>query len=146
LRQALGESQQAFAYRMKTAVRTIARWETTRPPTGKTLNDLYRVAIESGEIGWARFFRNAIEDDLGVVISPSGHQLTLDLELWLSRLESALADNHVKPGVRIEHALKEVSRIRDEVSAWNDRCVLRPEALPAEENPEPLDQGRSTKK
>jgi len=32
---ALGESQQAFAYRMKTAIRTVARYETSTPPKGK---------------------------------------------------------------------------------------------------------------
>jgi DNA-binding transcriptional regulator YiaG len=34
LRQTLHESQQSFAYRMQTAVRTIARYETVRPPRG----------------------------------------------------------------------------------------------------------------
>jgi len=34
LRTALGESQQAFAYRMKTAIRTVARYETSAPPKG----------------------------------------------------------------------------------------------------------------
>ena len=51
LRLALGESQQAFAYRMKTAIRTIARYETIRPPKGKALSEFFRVAAEIGKPG-----------------------------------------------------------------------------------------------
>ena len=35
LRTALGESQQAFAYRMKTAIRTVARYETVPRQRGR---------------------------------------------------------------------------------------------------------------
>jgi transcriptional regulator with XRE-family HTH domain len=48
LRTALGESQQAFAYRMKTAIRTVARYETVRPPKGKWLAEFYGMAAETG--------------------------------------------------------------------------------------------------
>jgi transcriptional regulator with XRE-family HTH domain len=44
LRQALGETQQQFAYRMKRAIRTVSRWETTRPPTGR---ELYQLELEA---------------------------------------------------------------------------------------------------
>ncbi len=66
LRVALGESQQAFAYRMKTAIRTIARYETTRPPKGKALSEFYRVAAEIGDQDLATVFSNALTAEMGV--------------------------------------------------------------------------------
>ena len=66
LRLALGESQQAFAYRMKTAIRTIARYETTRPPKGKALSEFYRVAAEIGNQDLATLFRDALSAETGV--------------------------------------------------------------------------------
>ena len=66
LRVALGDSQQAFAYRMKTAIRTIARYETTRPPKGKALSEFYRVALEVGNQDLATVFRNSLTAEMGV--------------------------------------------------------------------------------
>ena len=37
LRKGLGETQEKFAHRLGTAVRTIARYEGERPPTGLVL-------------------------------------------------------------------------------------------------------------
>jgi transcriptional regulator with XRE-family HTH domain len=67
LRISLGESQQAFAYRMKTAIRTIARYETVRPPKGTALADLYRVATETGHPKLANVFANALQAELGPI-------------------------------------------------------------------------------
>jgi transcriptional regulator with XRE-family HTH domain len=66
LRAALDESQQSFAYRMKTAIRTIARYETVRPPKGKALAELYRVAEETGNAELADIFRDALTAEIGV--------------------------------------------------------------------------------
>lgn len=60
LRQALGESQQAFAYRMKTAVRTIARWETVQRPSLVALGQLIQVAQGSGRKDLAQVFLQAV--------------------------------------------------------------------------------------
>src|SRR4029078_7687539 len=68
LRQTLQESQQAFAYRMKSAVRTIARYETVRPPRGSVLAQLEGVALEAGRADLATVFRQALAQELG---SPS---------------------------------------------------------------------------
>jgi transcriptional regulator with XRE-family HTH domain len=65
LRMALGESQQAFAYRMKTAIRTIARYETVRPPKGKALAEFYRLATETGHPKLANVFTRALQAELG---------------------------------------------------------------------------------
>lgn len=66
LRLAHGESQQAFAYRMKTAIRTIARYETNRPPKGKALSEFFRVAVEIGNQDLATVFRDALTAEMGV--------------------------------------------------------------------------------
>ena len=66
LRLAVGESQQAFAYRMKTAIRTIARYETIRPPKGKALSEFFRVAVEIGNQDLAKVFRDALTAEMGV--------------------------------------------------------------------------------
>jgi DNA-binding transcriptional regulator YiaG len=67
LRTALGESQQAFAYRMKTAIRTVARYETTTPPRGKALAELFWVATDTRNPELANVFRGALVGEIGVV-------------------------------------------------------------------------------
>jgi len=66
LRKELGESQQQFAYRMKTAIRTVARYETVRPPKGKVLHQLEVMATENNLLHLADVFRGALEQELGV--------------------------------------------------------------------------------
>ncbi len=68
LRNALGESQQAFACRMRTAIRTIARYETARPPKGKALADLFRIAANNGNPELANVFREALAREIGMPI------------------------------------------------------------------------------
>jgi|GEM_PF-3633359 len=64
LRQAYGESQQAFAYRTKTAIRTIARYETVRPPRGAELNQFLELAIAKQRHDLAEIFARAMADEL----------------------------------------------------------------------------------
>lgn len=116
LRVALGESQQAFAYRMKTAIRTIARYETTRPPKGKALSEFYGVANENGNQDLAAVFRNALTAEMGVagkytqlgalasytipVIQSDLNMLTQDLEYGSGT-----------PKARIETAIKKLKAV-----------------------------------
>jgi hypothetical protein len=64
LLQTLHESQQSFAYRMQTAVRTIARYETVRPPRGAVLAQLESIALETGRADLAAVFRQALTQEL----------------------------------------------------------------------------------
>lgn len=66
LRKELGESQQQFAYRMKTAIRTIARYETVRPPKGKVLRRLEVLATENNLHHLADVFHGALNQELGM--------------------------------------------------------------------------------
>lgn len=65
LRTGLGETQQQFAYRMKTAISTIARWETVRPPRGKALAQLFRLAAEKDLLELAAIFHHALLNEYG---------------------------------------------------------------------------------
>jgi transcriptional regulator with XRE-family HTH domain len=65
LRGELGESQQQFASRMQTAIRTIARYETVRPPKGKVLRQLEQLALENRQVELARIFRIALVEEMG---------------------------------------------------------------------------------
>jgi transcriptional regulator with XRE-family HTH domain len=67
LREELGESQQQFALRMQTAIRTIARYETVRPPKGKVLRQLEVLALEARQLELAGIFRMALAEEMGIV-------------------------------------------------------------------------------
>jgi transcriptional regulator with XRE-family HTH domain len=64
LRTSLGESQQAFAWRMKTAIRTIARYETRRPPKGLMLASFLHLAVAAGQPDLAGVFRKALYEEI----------------------------------------------------------------------------------
>jgi transcriptional regulator with XRE-family HTH domain len=53
----LGDSQQAFSNRLGLALNTIARYETSRVPTGEVLLMLALVAEQHGHLQWRDFFR-----------------------------------------------------------------------------------------
>ncbi len=59
LRTALGDSQQDFAYRMKTAIRTISRWETIQPPRGPVLLKFIALAQKANRPDVATLFQRA---------------------------------------------------------------------------------------
>lgn len=66
LRNALGETQQQFANRMKTAIRTIARWETIQRPRGKVLGDFVRIANAAKRPDIAVLFERAQTAELSI--------------------------------------------------------------------------------
>jgi hypothetical protein len=66
LRHAYEESQQAFAYRTKAAIRTIARYETVRPPRGGELGQFLELAIAKGRTDLAEIFGKAMADELNM--------------------------------------------------------------------------------
>jgi transcriptional regulator with XRE-family HTH domain len=60
MREAQGESMEAFAKRMKVALNTVSRWENSAPPRGKTLEKLYRFAKRNGPANSAEILLRAI--------------------------------------------------------------------------------------
>lgn len=59
LREALGETQQEFGTRFGSVVRTISRWESSRPPSGKVLADMALLSARCGRLDLATVFDRA---------------------------------------------------------------------------------------
>jgi transcriptional regulator with XRE-family HTH domain len=60
LRMALGQTQQEFAQSLGNAITTVARWETSRPPSGRVLQELSDFAFVNGLIPIAQIFVEAL--------------------------------------------------------------------------------------
>ena len=91
LRATLGESQQQFANRLGSAVTTIARYETSRPPRGKALAQLADLARSTGQLELARVFSDALE----------GEYINADNQLD-SGVVRALVENRGRQWLQIE--------------------------------------------
>lgn len=65
LRKALGDTQQAFASRLGTAITTVARYETIRPPRGNALVQFTQLAKSKGELELAKVFEDALSEEFG---------------------------------------------------------------------------------
>jgi DNA-binding transcriptional regulator YiaG len=96
LRKVLGLNQQEFAYRMKTAVRTIARWENGRPPHGRDLVRLAQIADAEEVQHLAQRFVAAWEatkhpGQVGLELQSwsGGLQVDLELQAWSEGLQVA---------------------------------------------------------
>jgi transcriptional regulator with XRE-family HTH domain len=64
LRSLLGDSQQSFSNRLGLALNTIARYETTRPPSGDVLLLLAEVAEQYGHFPSSDLFRTHYVEEL----------------------------------------------------------------------------------
>jgi transcriptional regulator with XRE-family HTH domain len=116
LRTALGESQQAFAYRMKTAIRTIARYETVRPPKGRALAELQQVATDTGHQKLANIFKDALIAELGSAghfahLGGTAYVVVPRIRDEVIHISSALKDENTAQDVRIEQAIKALDAI-----------------------------------
>lgn len=68
LREGFKESQEQFARRLGTTVRTIARYEAGSLPPGKMLAQLEQIALQRGIEEWSEetVFRDALLEELGI--------------------------------------------------------------------------------
>ena len=85
LRQAHGDTQQAFAHRLGLAISTVVRYELSRPPSGAALALLAKSAQDAGQQDLKDIFLAALAAELGL------HQnlgMVSDEFLWLM-LENA---------------------------------------------------------
>jgi transcriptional regulator with XRE-family HTH domain len=60
MREAQGDTMESFAVRLKVALNTVSRWENSLPPTGKSLEKLYRFAKRHGPATSANTLLRAI--------------------------------------------------------------------------------------
>jgi transcriptional regulator with XRE-family HTH domain len=65
LRKKLGDRQEAFAARLHHSVRTVARYESGRPPKGLALARFANIAQHHGLADLAEVFRGALEKEWG---------------------------------------------------------------------------------
>lgn len=70
LRKALGDTQRSFAERLKLAIPTVVRYESTRAPSGKALAQLAHVASSNGFHEYAAIFRRALADESAGEVQP----------------------------------------------------------------------------
>jgi transcriptional regulator with XRE-family HTH domain len=116
LRLALGESQQAFAYRMKTAIRTIARYETIRRPKGKALSEFFRVASENGNQKLAKVFRNALTAEMGIAGKLTQLGALASYTIPVIHSDLAVLANHLEygsgtPEAKVEEAIRKLKAV-----------------------------------
>lgn len=86
LRLHFGETQQKFAARLNAAVITIARWETNRPPSGPSLEQLLGLSRTEGVSKCEQVFQEAANGN--VELPPEDSRDRLD---FLNTREKALA-------------------------------------------------------
>ena len=68
LRTALGQTQQAFANTLETAITTVARYETGRTPRGSILLRLVQIAKDNGRTDLAIIFRRELMSQIGLAL------------------------------------------------------------------------------
>jgi len=125
LRLALGETQQQFAARLGTAITTIARYETVRPPSGLHLGPYLKVAAEHRFLDIAIVFKKAIEREFGVLDGPlSYHEKFLERHLVdvLEQIQT-ICQIFESPDFTVEQAKKAGARIKvrvDDLLAYDD--------------------------
>lgn len=64
LRSRLGDNQAEFAKRVGLAIQSIARYETSNPPTGRALIHFAKLAKETGAVDEAQILREAYLSEL----------------------------------------------------------------------------------
>jgi len=124
LRLALGESQQAFAYRMKTAIRTIARYETTTPPKGKALAELFWVATDTGNTELANVFRSSLVGEIGIVgnftqLGALASHTVPGIHADLAVMLADFKNGSDAPEIKIAKAIEKLERIVPEMEKLN---------------------------
>lgn len=91
LRTALGDSQQQFAARLGVAITTIARWETQRPPGGKVLHALERLARTHKENDLAMAFSRALALEMDSDLEP-------EQQIWTAAIGELFRNRKITPG------------------------------------------------
>lgn len=119
LRAELGESQQRFSDRLGVVVRTIARYELEKPPSGEMLGTLRTIAQEAGRPDLGAIFSNAfwreINEELGRKLDievPHVHVHYAAL-LWFAFNGGARSQRRVETFLREEIARIAKERTRD---------------------------------
>jgi transcriptional regulator with XRE-family HTH domain len=115
LRHTLGEGQQQFANRVKSAVTSIARYETSNPPTGKALARFTRIANEAGRPDLAAIFDTALAEELRALAARLGqpeNSPESEQRAWLHALDEIRLEDQPKFASIIETIAKTISALK----------------------------------
>lgn len=116
LRQALRETQEAFAQRLGTAKSSLVRYESTRAPRGAVLAQLAAIAEEHGEHECARVFRRALAQEVGEQLQPKIDWRTNEEREYVLALLAVLRNSEI-----YENELPRIKALLDKARRENER-------------------------
>ena len=128
LRAALKLTQQGFAQRLGTAVRTIARWENNQPPHGRALVQLAQLAQAKGLQPVANKFVRVLQCELATQHAGDepelkgwldGLQLAFRYRIRHKQLWLEIAQKIIAAVDRAVRDMQEVSRQADVEETWD---------------------------
>lgn len=131
LRLALGETQQDFAQRLQTAIRTVARWEAGHSPNNRAVAQLERVAREHGLADLADGFRAGLSKSIGTRLTLVAES-DLKLNLPGTREEKILVHSFLL-ALRNPHHAKLASSLKKSLKPISDVAEQMVESLETEE-------------
>ncbi len=105
LRQALGDTQQAFAHRLGLAISTVVRYELTRAPRGVELARFWKLAVEHDLRGHADTFALAMAAELDMKAERIPR--TMEEHSWVDFLFLAMRNRHIP---EVQRCFAEVQR------------------------------------
>jgi transcriptional regulator with XRE-family HTH domain len=133
LRLALGDTQQQFAHRLGLAISTVVRYESTRPPKGEALNELYQLARRTGLHHIAAMFESALMGE----IRGDATTLLTSVSSSLAMLLIELREGSDSSRVKLKRMTGELEIILRQILNWNPQIGgLIPYALGLEQTEE----------
>ena len=135
LRLGLDDTQQSFATRLGMAIATVVRYEHNRPPSGRALAKLERVAVEHGFQEYAAVFRKALDKELHGLPIATYSSLECNTEEEKEHVAALLSIFRHSPDSKEAAAIKKIlkshvdgarqSREAEEALKESQRAVVR---------------------
>ena len=123
LRLGLGDTQQDFAQRLQTAIRTVARWEAGHSPNNRAVAQLEQLAREHGFTDLADGFRTGLSKSIGsrlALVAESDLRLNLpgtrEEKILVHAFLLALRNpHHAKLASSLKQSLKRISAAAEQM-------------------------------
>jgi transcriptional regulator with XRE-family HTH domain len=134
LREALGDTQQAFADRLGLAIASVIRYERNRVPRGKALARLENVASANGFEDYSTIFRKALDEEFAVPTpTPSGKAIQFrnddEAELALALLDVLRQDGYAKEAKAVKKVLAPVIAARQRSAEEDEARDMQRQAI-----------------
>jgi transcriptional regulator with XRE-family HTH domain len=131
LRLGLGDTQQDFAQRLQTAIRTVARWEAGHWPNNRTVAQLEQLARVHGFTDLADGFRTGLSKAIGTRLALVA-EFDPRLNLPKTREEKILVHSFLL-ALRSQHHAKLASSLKQSLKPISDAAEQIVESLETEE-------------